>query len=63
MTVSNIEDHKPHLVIQAKDGVHVVPKSYFEGLAKGREEWDLLHNEEMFRAIIKEWLALTDPDQ
>lgn len=56
--VENIEDYKPHLVIDSLGGnQHVIPRAFFEDVASGKIS---LKELECFEAIvptiINEWL-------
>ena len=56
MTVLNIEDHKPHVVVCGKS-VHVVPVSMFNNIINGTlKSKDIEDLDDMLPRIIKEWL-------
>lgn len=56
--VHNIEDQRPHVMIIADDGCHVLPKALLESVVKGEKESSIL-TEPVVRRIIEEWLELT----
>lgn len=59
MTVINLVESQPHVMIQTHDGdAHVVPVSTFREIAKGTYPSSNL-GEPVLRRIIEEWLKFT----
>ncbi|WP_227430407.1 hypothetical protein [Psychrobacter sp. I-STPA6b] len=56
MSVIKIEDHQPHIVIEASDGVHVVPIPLVRDVINGSKQSEVL-TEPLVQAILKDWLV------
>lgn len=57
-TVTNIDDHRPHLSLQTPDGnAHVIPVAMFQRIADGTLSVDNIDDrDQVLRAVIKDWL-------
>ena len=55
MTLTNIDDRRPHLTVVAEDGVHVLLVALVEDVIKGRQESSIL-TDPVVRRIVEEWL-------
>ena len=58
MTVTDLDKQRPHLVINADDGVHVISVKDLEDIASGKDDFNLEGREGMFRRILQEWLNI-----
>ncbi|MCO7566435.1 hypothetical protein NJI34_28625 [Pseudomonas sp. S 311-6] len=56
--VVSIEGMRPHVVVNAADGAHVIPVSLLEDVAKGARPSEIL-TEPVIQRIIEEWLEST----
>jgi hypothetical protein len=57
MTVTDIEDRKPHLTIQCKDAIHVLPVSTLYDVIEGKLKFtDIDRHEDLIKPILKEYL-------
>ena len=53
--ILDIADHRPHLMVVASDGVHVLPRELIQSVIEGKKPSAIL-TEPVFRRIIEEWL-------
>lgn len=53
--ILNIADHRPHLMVVASDGAHVIPHALVQSVIAGDKPSSIL-NEPVVRRIIEEWL-------
>jgi hypothetical protein len=53
--VHDIADHRPHLLVHASDGAHVIPVALLTDVAEGRKPSQIL-TEPVIQRIIQEWL-------
>lgn len=58
--VHDIADHRPHVMVVATDGVHVIPRALIENIIAGRKESSLL-TEPVIRRVLEEWLERVTP--
>jgi hypothetical protein len=58
MSVHDIADQRPHAVVVAGDGVHVIPVELFRSVIKGDKPSSIL-SEPVVQRIIEEWLERT----
>lgn len=56
--VHDIADQRPHTVVSASDGVHVIPVALFRSVIAGDKPSSIL-TEPVVRRIIEEWLERT----
>lgn len=59
--VIQLDDHRPHLTITTHaNKVHVIPLSFFMGVAKGRLPIDNLgeHRDAILRVVLGEWVSM-----
>lgn len=67
--VIQLDDHHPHLTLTTHaNKVHVIPLSFFMGVAKGRLPIDNLgeHRDAILRVVLREWVSmmgLAEPEQ
>lgn len=59
MSVRDIADQRPHTVVVAGDGVHVIPVALFRSVIKGDKPSSIL-TEPVVQRIIEEWLERTN---
>lgn len=56
-TVSQMDDHREHVVVNCEDRVHVLPKALLEDVADGELSITAIDDyEEIVRVIVAEWL-------
>lgn len=53
--VHDIADQRPHLMVVATDGTHVIPHALVRSVIAGDKPSDIL-TEPVLRRIIEEWL-------
>lgn len=53
--VHDIADHRPHLMVVASDGAHVIPRSLVQSVIDGKQPSSIL-TEPVVQRIIEEWL-------
>jgi len=56
--VHDIADQRPHTVVHASDGAHVIPVALFRSVITGDKPSSIL-TEPVVRRIIEEWLERT----
>jgi hypothetical protein len=56
--IHDIADQRPHTVVVAEDGVHVIPAALFHSVIKGDKPSSIL-TEPVIQRIIEEWLERT----
>lgn len=54
-TVHDIADQRPHLIVVASDGTHVIPHALVQSVIDGDKPSSIL-TEPVVRRIIEEWL-------
>ena len=54
-TIHDIADQRPHLMVVASDGVHVLPHALVQSVIDGDKPSSIL-TEPVVRRIIEEWL-------
>ncbi|TKK11801.1 hypothetical protein PflCFBP13510_12425 [Pseudomonas fluorescens] len=54
-TIHDIADQRPHLMVVASDGVHVLPHALVQSVINGEKPSAIL-TEPVVRRIIEEWL-------
>ncbi|MEW5700508.1 hypothetical protein [Pseudomonas synxantha] len=54
-TIHDIADQRPHLMVVASDGVHVLPRELIQSVIEGKKPSAIL-TEPVVRRIIEEWL-------
>lgn len=54
-TIHDIADQRPHLMVVASDGVHVIPHGLFQSVIAGDKPSSIL-TELVVQRIIEEWL-------
>ena len=54
-TIHDIADQRPHLVVVASDGAHVIPHSLVQSVIDGGKLSSIL-TEAVVQRIIEEWL-------
>lgn len=57
-TIHYIEDERPHVCVQASDGVHVIPHALIGSIIKGDKPSSIL-TEPVLRRVLEEWLERT----
>ncbi len=55
--ILDIADHRPHLMVVASDGVHVLPCELIQSVIEGKKPSAIL-TEPVVRRIIEEWLQM-----
>jgi predicted transcriptional regulator len=55
VNVYDIADQRPHLMVVASDGVHVIPHALVESVIAG-DKASLILSEPVVKRIIEEWL-------
>jgi hypothetical protein len=56
-TVSNIDDHIPHFVVQGLDRVHVIPVSAIKAVVSGNMKFtDFEDGNDFIPTILEEWM-------
>lgn len=53
--ILDIADHRPHLMVVASDGVHVLPRELIQSVIEGKKPSGIL-TEPVVRRILEEWL-------
>lgn len=53
--IHDIADHRPHLMVAASDGAHVIPRALFQSVIDGKQPSTIL-TEPVVQRIIEEWL-------
>ncbi|WP_122408978.1 hypothetical protein [Pseudomonas viridiflava] len=56
--VHDMADQRPHTVVHASDGAHVIPVELFRSVIEGDKASSIL-TEPVVRRIIEEWLERT----
>jgi len=56
--VHDIADQRPHTVVVASDGAHVIPVALFRSVIEGDKPSNIL-TEPVVQRIIEEWLERT----
>lgn len=54
-TIHDISDQRPHLMVVASDGVHVLPHALMQSVIDGNKPSSIL-TEPVVQRIIEEWL-------
>ncbi len=54
-TIHDIADQRPHLMVVASDGAHVIPHALVQSVIAGDKPASVL-NEPVVKRIIEEWL-------
>lgn len=54
-TIHDIADQRPHLMVVASDGVHVIPHALVQSVIDGDKPSSIL-TEPVVKRIIEEWL-------
>ena len=54
-TIHDIADQRPHLMVVASDGVHVIPHALVQSVIDGDKPSSIL-TEPVVQRIIEEWL-------
>ena len=55
-SVADITDRQPHVVVEASDGLHVIPHSLLRDVIAGRQPSSIL-TEPVLQRIVEEWMA------
>lgn len=55
-TIHYIEEERPHVCVQASDGVHVIPHALINSIVNG-EKLAAILTEPVLQRIIQEWLS------
>lgn len=60
--VVNLDDYKPHIAIQVKNGnVHVIPRELFQNIIIGKTKISEVEKyEDIFVQILDEWMKYKD---
>jgi hypothetical protein len=58
--VHDLADQRPHLMIVASNGVHVLPEALIRDVVSGAQPSSIL-TEPVVQRIIEEWLDLVQP--
>jgi predicted transcriptional regulator len=53
--IHEIADHRPHLMVVASDGTHVIPHALVRSVIAG-DKPSIILTEPVLRRIIEEWL-------
>ena len=53
--IHDIADHRPHLMVAASDGAHVIPRALIQSVIDGKQPSTIL-TEPVVQRIIEEWL-------
>jgi hypothetical protein len=53
--ILDIADHRPHLIVVASDGAHVLPRELIQSVIEGKKASAIL-TEPVVRRIVEEWL-------
>lgn len=53
--IRDLADHRPHLTVEAEDGVHVIPLALVREVVSGGKSSSIL-TEPVVRRIIAEWI-------
>ncbi|MGK9419275.1 hypothetical protein ACSSUR_24480 [Pseudomonas cedrina] len=56
-TIHDIAASRPHLMVVASDGVHVLPRELIQSVVEGKKSSAIL-TEPVVRRVIEEWLQL-----
>ena len=54
-SIHDISDQRPHLMVVASDGVHVLPRELIQSVIEGKKPSAIL-TEPVVQRIIQEWL-------
>lgn len=54
-SIHDIADQRPHMMVVASDGVHVLPRELIQSVIEGKKSSAIL-TEPVVRRIIEEWL-------
>ncbi|WP_040263692.1 hypothetical protein [Pseudomonas massiliensis] len=55
LIIKELDDYRPHLMVVASDGVHLIPQALIENIIAGRKE-SMLLTEPVIRRVLEEWL-------
>ena len=58
--IHDIADHRPHLMVVASDGAHVIPRALIQSVIDGKKPSSIL-TEPVVQRIIEEWLQKVTP--
>lgn len=58
--IHDIADHRPHLMVAASDGAHVIPRALVQSVIDGKQPSSIL-TEPVVQRIIEEWLQKVTP--
>ncbi len=53
--IHDIADQRPHLMVAASDGAHVIPRALVQSVIDGKQPSSIL-TEPVVQRIIEEWL-------
>lgn len=53
--IHDIADQRPHLMVVANDGAHVIPRALIQSVIDGKKPSSIL-TEQVVQRIIEEWL-------
>ncbi|UQS92510.1 hypothetical protein M5C90_15770 [Pseudomonas chlororaphis subsp. piscium] len=53
--IHDIADRRPHLMVVASDGAHIIPRSLVQSVIDGKQPSSIL-TEPVAQRIIEEWL-------
>ncbi len=57
MSVEDLDDHRPHIMIPGKKNAHVIPRSCIEDVISGKKDiTDIEEFEDFLPMILQEWL-------
>lgn len=54
--IHDIADQRPHLMVSASDGAHVIPRALVQSVIDGKQPSTIL-TEPVVQRIIEEWLS------
>ncbi|WP_460160749.1 hypothetical protein [Pseudomonas sp. S2_B10] len=58
--IHHLADHRPHLMVAASDGPHVIPRALIQSVVDGKQPSAIL-TEPVVQRIIEEWLQKVSP--
>lgn len=54
--IHDIADQRPHLMVVASDGAHVIPRALIQSVVDGKQPSSIL-TEPVVQRIVEEWLV------
>jgi hypothetical protein len=58
--IHDIADQRPHLMVVARDGAHIIPRTLIQSVIDGKQPSAIL-TEPVVQRVIEEWLQKVSP--